>query len=125
MRDQLQGLSSLEAKKRLEKYGPNVLPEKPPPSSLTIYLSQLKNPLVYILLAAAIVTFFLGDFSDTTFIFFVVLVNSTLGFIQEQKASKALASLKAMVHPMADVIRDGIKRKIDISEIVPGDLVEL
>ena len=107
MRDQLQGLSSLEAKKRLEKYGPNVLPEKPPPSSLTIYLSQLKNPLVYILLAAAIVTFFLGDFSDTAIIFFVVLVNSTLGFIQEKKASSALAAMKSLIHPTAEVIRNG------------------
>lgn len=122
---EMQGLTSIEANIKLKKYGANVLPEKPPPSSFTIFLSQFKNPLVYVLLSAGVVTFFLGDFSDTTFIFFVVLVNSTLGFIQEQKASKALASLKAMVHPMADVIRDGIKRKIDISEIVPGDLVEL
>src|SRR3990172_2132230 len=125
MPDQLQGLTSSEAKRRLEKYGRNVLPEKPPPSSITIYLAQLKNPLVYILLAAAIVTFFLGDFSDTAIIFFVVLVNSILGFIQEKKASNALESLKALIHPKVDVIRDGEKLRLDIEGVVPGDVVEL
>src|SRR3989344_2089829 len=119
------GLSFKEAKKRLDQYGLNVLPAKSSPSAFSIFLSQLKNPLVYVLLSAGIVTFFLGDYSDTLFIFFVVLVNSTLGFLQEKKANKALSSLKALVHPMADVIRDGKKLKVDISEIVPGDIVEL
>src|SRR3989344_685634 len=125
MPDQLQGLTSSEAKRRLEKYGRNVLPEKPPPSLIAIYLTQLKNPLVYILLAAAIVTFFLGDFSDTAIIFFVVLVNSILGFIQEKKANSALESLKALIHPKVDVIRDGEKIKLDIEGVVPGDVIEL
>lgn len=125
MARQPSGLTSSEAKNRLEKFGRNVLPEKPPPSSIAIYLSQLKNPLVYILLAAAIVTFFLGDFSDTAIIFFVVLVNSILGFIQEKKASNALESLKALIHPKVDVIRDGEKVQVDIEEVVPGDVIEL
>lgn len=119
------GLTSEEAKKLLEKYGPNVLPEKPPPSSLIIFFSQLKNPLVYILLAAGIVTFFLGDYSDTGIIAFVVLVNSVLGFVQEKKASSALEALKALVHPKADVIRGGLEIRIDVNLIVPGDIVEI
>lgn len=119
------GLSSQEASRRLEQFGPNILPEKPPPSSLALFLSQFKNPLVYVLLAAGIVTFFLGDYSDTAIIAFVVLVNSTLGFVQEKKASNALEALKALVHPTVNVVRDGQKIRIDVQKIVPGDIVEL
>jgi Ca2+-transporting ATPase len=119
------GLTTSEAKKRLEQYGENTLPEKPQPTSFAIYISQLKNPLVYILLAAAFVTFFLSDFSDTAIILFVVLVNSTLGFIQEKRANNALSSLKELIHPTADVIRNGKKVKVDVELIVPGDVVEL
>jgi Ca2+-transporting ATPase len=114
-----------EAKKRLEIYGSNTLPEKPLPSSLMVFLSQFKNPLVYVLLAAGIVTFFLGDFSDTVIILFVVLINSILGFAQEKRASSALKSLKELVHPTTEVIRGGKKIGISVSEVVPGDIVDL
>src|SRR3989344_680577 len=125
MPENYSGLPSKEAEKRQKEYGKNLLPEKPPPPSLSIFFSQFRNPLVYVLLVAGIVTFFLGDYSDTLIIFFVVLVNSILGYFQEQKASKALASLKALVHPTADVIRDGKEVRIDVTEVVPGDIVEL
>ncbi|OGM71424.1 hypothetical protein A3H19_04635 [Candidatus Woesebacteria bacterium RIFCSPLOWO2_12_FULL_39_9] len=125
MPENYSGLPSKEAEKRQKEYGKNVLPEKPPPPSLSIFFSQFRNPLVYVLLVAGIVTFFLGDYSDTLIIFFVVLVNSILGYFQEQKASKALASLKALVHPTADVIRDCKEVRIDVTEVVPGDIVEL
>ncbi len=121
----LKGLSKEEARKRLEEHGSNVLPEKPPPSSIVIFLSQFKNPLVYVLLVAGFITLFLGKLSDTAIIFVVVLVNSVLGFVQEQKASNALKHLKSMVQPMADVIRDGKKQKVYVADIVPGDLVDL
>ena len=119
------GLTSVEAGKRLGKFGRNVLPEKPPVSSLSLFLTQLKNPLVYVLLAAGIVTFFLRDFSDTAIIGFVVLVNSILGFIQEKKADSALSALKALVRPTVDVIRDGKEIRINVELIVPGDVVEI
>ncbi len=119
------GLSSVEAKKRLAKYGPNVLPERPPPSDLKILISQIKNPLVYILVAAAIVTFFLGDIPDTAIIAFAVFINTILSFIQERKASRALYALKKLIHPKAKVIRDGKEVEIDAEEIVPGDVVVL
>lgn len=125
MGSKLNGLTKNEAQQRLKRFGRNELPEKPPPSSLIIFFSQFKNPLVYVLLAAGIVTFFLGDFSDTAIIFFVVLVNSVLGFAQEKRASNALELLKAMVHPTADVIRAGKKERISVSEVVPGDIVDL
>src|SRR3989344_4683122 len=125
MPDNYSGLTSKEAEKKFQEYGPNVLPEKPPPSSLSIFFSQFRNPLVYVLLAAGIVTFFLGDYSDTAIIAFVVIVNSILGFVQEKKANSALSALRELVHPTADVIRDGKEIRINVELIVPGDIVEL
>ena len=119
------GLSVKEAQERLSKYGYNILPEKPPPTSLSIFFSQFRNPLVYVLLTAGIVTFFLREFSDTAIILFVVFVNSILGFVQEKRASNALTALRSMILPMAEVIRDGIKSKIEVKFIVPGDVIEL
>lgn len=119
------GLTSAEAKKRLEQYGPNALPEKPPPSNLVIFISQLRSPLVYILIVAAVVTFVLKEYSDTAIISFAVFINTILGFLQERKASQALVALKQLVHPKAEVIRDGKRKKLDIENLVPGDLVIL
>lgn len=119
------GLTSKEAAKRLQKYGPNILPEKPPPSNLFIFISQLKNPLVYVLVIAGIITFFLNHRSDTAIIFFAVLLNTVLGFFQERRASKALYALKKLIHPETQVIRNGHLEKIDASEIVLDDVVVL
>ncbi|MFC1649455.1 cation-translocating P-type ATPase [Patescibacteria group bacterium] len=125
MPDRRNGLSSKEATKFLEKFGPNTLPEKPPPRSLSLLFAQFKNPLVYVLLAAAFVTFLLGHHTDTAVILIAVLLNTTLGFIQERRASNALAALKKLIHPEATVIRDGKQKKIDVIEIVPGDVCVL
>ena len=81
MPENYSGLTSKEAEKKFQEYGPNILPEKPPPSSPSIFFSQFRNPLVYILLAAGIVTFFLGDYSDTTIIFFVVFSGFSVWFV--------------------------------------------
>jgi P-type Ca2+ transporter type 2C len=120
-----QGITSNEAAKRLEEYGANVLPEKPPPTSLSVLLSQLKSPLVYILLIACVLTFFLGDYSDALIITIAVLINTILGFLQEKKAGQALTALKKMVNHQAEVIRGGESQKISAWEIVPGDVVIL
>ncbi len=119
------GLTSKQAKERLQKYGPNILPEKPPPSGLLIFFSQLKNPLVYILVAAGIITFFLNHRSDTVIIFFAVFLNTILGFFQEKRAGKALHALRKLIHPETQVIRNGHLEKIDASEVVPDDVVVL
>ena len=121
----LQGLSSAEAKKRLEKFGPNVLPERPPPSNFKLIISQLKSPLVYVLLAAGLVTIALRHLSDAAIIFFAVFVNTSLGFIQERRASRALHALKKLIHPTAEVLRDGKIKNIDVSEVVQGDITIL
>lgn len=120
-----EGLTRNEVEKRLTQYGPNVLPETPPPTKLEVLLEQLKSPLVYILLAAGIVTFLLGEFPDTIVIAFAVFLNTILGFVQEQRASNALQALKSMIHPHANVVRGGEQIKINIEEVVPGDVVVL
>jgi len=122
MSDQKRGLTSEEAEKKLVQFGPNVLPEKPPPSDLAIFISQLKNPLVYILVAAGVITFLLNHISDTVIIAFAVFINTILGFLQERRASKSLSALKQLIHPKAKVLRNGELKTIDVSRIVPGDI---
>jgi P-type Ca2+ transporter type 2C len=119
------GLTSKEALSRLEKFGPNVLPEKPPPSSFSILISQFKSPLVYVLIVAGVITFFLRELSDTAIITFAVFVNTILGFIQERRANNALSALKKMMQAQCRVMRDGELVKIEVSEVVVGDLVYL
>ncbi len=122
---QKRGLSSQEAASRLLQDGKNILPEKAPPSDLSIFISQLKNPLVYILLISAIITFLIGEYADTSIIVLAVFINTILGFIQERKANRSLDALKKMIHPVAKVYRDGQLVSIDTSEIVVEDLVLL
>ena len=122
MPDRKRGLTSEEAEKKLVQFGPNVLPEKPPPSDLAIFTSQLKNPLVYILVAAGTITFLLNHISDTVIIAFAVFINTILGFLQERRASKSLSALKQLIHPKARVLRNGELKTIDVSKVVPGDI---
>mgnify|MGYP002622902460 CR=1 FL=1 len=119
------GLTSAEAKKRLSEHGPNKLPEKPPPTALVIFFSQLKSPLVYVLLVAGAITLVLGHASDTIIIFLAVLINTVLGFFQERKADQAVAALKGMLNPQAEVVRDGERKSVPVEEVVPGDVVVL
>lgn len=119
------GLTSTKAQELLLANGPNVLPEKSPPSNLAIFISQFKNPLVYVLVIAGAATLFLGHPSDALIILAAVLINALLGFFQESKASKALAALKKFLTPRANVVRDGRKQNIDAKELVIGDIVVL
>jgi len=119
------GLSEEEAKEKLEKFGFNVLPEKPPPSWLAILFDQLKSPLIYVLLFAAFLTLILKHFSDTAIILIAVVLNTVLGFYQERKAKYAVYALKKLLVPQARVIRDGKRLAIDARQLVPGDLVVL
>lgn len=119
------GLTQVEAEKRLVKYGENILPEKKHPGGIYIFLTQIKNPLVYLLLFSGLLTFLIGHYSDTLIILFAVFINTTLGYLQENKASKALSALKKLIKPSAEVIRDGNLKTIDVSMIVIGDFVYL
>ena len=91
------GLTSEEAQKKLKEFGPNQLDKKKDFSYLKLFLSQFKSPLVYILVFAGIVTFFLKEFSDSIIIFAAVLLNTILGFYQERKAQKSLAALRSLL----------------------------
>ena len=123
--DTEKGLSSSEVNKRLEVFGRNTFESGKKTSKLTIFLSQLKSPLILILIAAGIVTLVISHYSDAVFIFIAVIVNSILGYWQENKAERALAELKTYLKQRARVIRDGKEREIDAEEIVPGDIIRL
>ena len=116
------GLLIKEAERRLEKYGLNQLLEEKKVSWLIILLSQFKSPLVYILVAAVLISFVLGDFIDGYVIIGAIVINVIVGFIQENKAQGALSALKKVITLQARVIRDGQKRLIKATEVVPGDI---
>lgn len=121
--DPQRGLSSEEVLIRREKYGYNVLDSKKQKSLFRMFLEQLNDVLIYILLAAAIVSGALGEISDSIIIAFVILLNAVIGVIQEAKAEKALEALKKLSTPKAIVKRDGTLKEIPSEELVPGDLV--
>lgn len=120
-----QGISNDQALKLLAEIGSNILPEQPLPSQTSIFLSQLKSPLVYILLSAGLITLLLNHASDSLIIFIAVFINTILGFVQERKANQSLGSLKKFVTQEAEVVREGKRFKIESSKIVPGDIVIL
>ncbi|MFU0826989.1 MAG: P-type Ca(2+) transporter [Lachnoclostridium sp.] len=119
------GLTQDEAEKRLHKYGPNKLKGKPQKSMLSLFLSQLKDMLIYVLLGAALITLFIGEYVDAIIIILVVILNAVIGVIQEAKAEKAVEALKKMTTPKALVRRDGELKEINSEELVPGDIVIL
>ena len=120
-----EGLSAEQIDRRLEEYGPNLLSgSKPRPMWLRL-LAQFNNVLIYVLMAAVLVTALLGHWLDTSVIFAVVLLQGVVGFIQEGRAEQALAAIRHMLAPRAMVLRNGERRQIDASELVPGDLLLL
>jgi len=88
------GLSNEEAENRKRQYGQNILPEKPPPSQLSLLVQQLKNPFVYVLLSATVITFVIGHITDSLIIFLAVVINTILGFIQIRKTDLLSTNLQ-------------------------------
>lgn len=119
------GLSNAEAERRLKKYGTNTLAEKPAKSTLAMLKEQIIDPMILILLGAAAFSAILNEWVEASVIFFIVVVNSIIGIIQEKKAQSSLAALKTMSAPTATVIRNGMEKIIPASELVVGDLVSL
>ncbi len=119
------GLDTTDAGQRLQKYGPNTLREEQRRPVWKRFLDQFRSILILILLAAGAASLFLEQMLDAAAIFAVVLIIALIGFIQEGKAEKALDSLKQMLSPMANVLRDGRKRELPAKELVPGDIVRL
>ncbi len=120
-----QGLTAAEAAGRLEEIGPNRLAEAEKISRLKILVHQFTSPLIYILLIAGVVTFFLEEYKDTGVIAGILLINALIGYIQEVKAEKQVQALKKMVVARARVIRDGKEMEVNGEEVVPGDIVLL
>ncbi|MEQ2676437.1 cation-translocating P-type ATPase [Enterocloster citroniae] len=120
-----QGIGEDEAEKRLGTYGENVLQENGKLQWWQVFLSQFKDLLVIILIAAAAVSMLTGDPESAMVIFAVLLLNAVLGTVQHQKAEKSLDSLKQLSSPEARVIREGLLCIIPSSMVVPGDILML
>lgn len=119
------GLSSEEAKRRLQEVGPNELKEAPRPGLLQLLLGQFNNFIVIVLLVAALLAAALGDHIEAIAIIAIVVLNAVLGVIQERRAEEALAALRKMAAPDAQVIRDSHRVTVPSRELVPGDIVLL
>lgn len=119
------GLAQQSVNPRLEKHGPNCLPEPRRHGALARLLLQFHNVLIYVLLAAGSVTAMLGHWVDTGVILGVVVINAVIGFIQEGKAENALRAIRQMLSPKAMVLRDGQKQTVSAESLVPGDVVLL
>jgi Ca2+-transporting ATPase len=119
------GLTSEEAKKRLEHYGPNQLEEAPRPTFLQMLWEQLNNFVVILLIIASTISALLGEYIEASAIMAIVVLNAILGIVQERRAEEALAALKKLAAPDAQVVRNGSRQSIPAYELVPGDLVFL
>lgn len=121
----VRGLDMEQAASRLRDFGPNALQEKPPRSLLSMFISQMKEILVLILMAAAVVSSILGEWEDAIVILIIVILNAVIGVIQENKAEHALKALKDMTKPSAKVLRGGKVLQVSAEVVVPGDVVLL
>ena len=119
------GLSTTAAQHRLERYGENRLPRRATTPAAVVYLRQFKSPLVYLLLAATVVSLAVGEWTDAVFIFVVLQVNAVIGGLQEWKAEHGAAALDRMLETVTVVLRDGTARRLDTAQLVPGDVVRL
>ncbi|UCF29079.1 MAG: cation-translocating P-type ATPase [Chloroflexota bacterium] len=120
-----EGLSSEEAQRRFERYGPNELEEAPPTSFWQMLFEQFNNFVVILLIVAAVISAALGEFIESIAIIAIVVLNAALGVIQERRAEQELAALRKLAAPDAEVVRDGHRQIMPSNQLVPGDLVLL
>ena len=126
--DQVRGLTSQEAERRLEQYGPNALEGGKKESLLVRFLKQMKDPMIIVLLAAAVLSLISTggeDWIEALIILIIVIVNACISISQENSAEKALEALQKMSAPLAKVIRDGQQIRLDTGKLVPGDIIVL
>lgn len=119
------GLEEQEVKKRLKSYGPNILHFKTTETIPRIFLRQLHSPIVYVLIASALLALVLGKWMDSIVVFSVVALNTLIGFIQEFKAHKTIKSLTSMIPQQTTVVRNNDAQLVASPHIVPGDVVSL
>ena len=123
MESQPSGLTTAEAHARQSKYGPNSLEEKAGKSALKIFLVQFASPLIYVLMAAAVVSVLARHPIDAATIIAILLINAVIGFVQEIKAQTAMAALHELAAPKSRIRRDGRLMDIPARELVPGDII--
>ncbi len=121
----IRGLTSSEAQKGLEKYGPNEIMQKKKISPIKIFLAQFNDFMVWVLIGATIISGFMGDIADAVTISIIVVINAFLGFIQEFKTEKSLDALKSLAAPTCKVLRDGNIKIVNASEVTIGDVIIL
>ncbi|MBT8117690.1 MAG: HAD-IC family P-type ATPase [Gammaproteobacteria bacterium] len=119
------GLSHADAASRLQQYGRNALPEAEPPGMATVFLHQFTSPLIYVLVAAALVSLVIREWSDAGFICAVLLLNAIIGTVQEFSAQRAATALQQLVTTCSRVLRAGDTHECNAEELVPGDIVLL
>ena len=126
--DRNHGLSSQEAERRLSQYGPNQLASGKKDSLAKRFLDQMKDPMILVLLAAAVLSLISSggaDWIEAVIILVIVIVNACISISQENSAEKALEALQKMSAPLAKVLRDGEVRRLETSQLVPGDIIQL
>lgn len=125
VKSSVDGLTSEEAKQRLQEYGENVLPQKKPKSFIVMFLQEFINPIVLILLVAMVFSIVVGEWIDAIVILGIVMIDAILGAIQEKRAQRIAKSLSNMIKVKTKVLRDGNKVEIDSKNLVVGDIVFL
>lgn len=121
----LHGISSQDASARIQQFGKNKLVDKHKKSAFSLFVQQFKDFMILILIAAAVISGFAGDTTDTVIILIIVLLNACIGFVQEYRAEKAMEALNKLAVTYANVLRDGIVVQVLSEDLVPGDLVLL
>jgi Mg2+-importing ATPase len=121
----LQGLSSAEVESRRATYGRNEVVREKKLAVFRQFAAQFKNPLIIILLLAAVLSVFLGEFVDAMIIIVIVFLSVFIDFFQEYRAERAVELLKEKISTLATVIRDGVRQDVLLSELVPGDIITL
>ena len=119
------GLGENETALRQKRFGLNILPQAKPPGLFVIYLHQFVSPLIFLLLAAAVVSLLIGEIIDAVFIFAVLQINAGLGLMQEWRAQVSASKLNHMIQSWVIVLREGLRKRIASTELVPGDIVLL
>ena len=117
------GLSEQQVAARLEKYGKNKITGSKKKSLVAMFFAQMQDALIYVLLAATVITFIIGEYTDSIIIIVVVLINALIGVAQEYKAEQAIEALQKMSNPQTMVRRAGENQEIDSEDLVPGDVV--
>ncbi len=119
------GLTAVEAAERLRRHGPNILRPQSRYSALRLFWRQIASPLIWVLVIAAVIAGLVGDWTNATIVLTIILGSALLGFLQENRASRAVEELRARVRVTTTVLRDGRPASIPAEEVVPGDVVVL